>query len=63
MSSRVTLSSEKSPPWRTKNLWPIKVASGKAEKLSEKSLKVLFMIIKGVSSSFGHVHIWLYRYC
>lgn len=41
MSSRVTLSSEKRPPWRTRYFLPINVASARAEKLSEKSLKTL----------------------
>lgn len=41
MSSNVTLSSEKRPPCRTRYLVPMSVASGKAEKLSENSLKTL----------------------
>jgi hypothetical protein len=41
MSSSVTLSSEKRPPWRTRYFLPMSVARGRAEKLSEKSLKVL----------------------
>ena len=51
MSSSVILSSEKRPPWRTRYFEPTSVASGNAEKLSEKSLKVLgwvfFMLADG----------------
>lgn len=41
MSSSVTLSSENRPPWRTRYFSPTSVASGRAEKLSEKSLNTL----------------------
>lgn len=45
MSSNVTLSSEKRPPWRTKYFLPIRVARGRAEKLSENNLKTLYLSI------------------
>lgn len=41
MSSRVMVSSENRPPWRTRYLDPTRVAKGRAEKLSEKSLNTL----------------------
>ncbi len=39
MSSKEILSSENKPPCNTRYFLPIRVASGKAEKLSENSLK------------------------
>ena len=49
MSSRVTLSSEKRPPWSTRYLEPISVARGSAEKLSENNLNTLVPVSGGKS--------------
>ena len=67
MSSSETASSEKRPPCRTKNLLPIRVARGNAEKDSEKSLKTRSVYLARHSPSKPYIRFmssvsWLPRF-